>query len=79
MLLLPSMAQRLWAICCECQARHTGRADARLVPLDEMQTRFGEESIWVYNILRGIDHTEGKSGYILRLKNKTLADTRSQG
>lgn len=24
----------------------------RTVPLDEMQKKFGEESIWVYNILR---------------------------
>nr|XP_019044650.1 DNA polymerase eta subunit [Kwoniella bestiolae CBS 10118]OCF23580.1 DNA polymerase eta subunit [Kwoniella bestiolae CBS 10118] len=34
--------------------------DMLLVPLEEMQSRFGEESIWVYNILRGIDHTEVK-------------------
>lgn len=27
-------------------------SDDRLVPLEEMQARFGEESIWVYNILR---------------------------
>lgn len=26
---------------------------------DEIQKRFGEESLWVWNILRGIDHTEG--------------------
>ena len=25
-----------------------------------MQARFGDESLWVYNILRGIDHSEGK-------------------
>lgn len=25
---------------------------SRLVPLEEMQARFGEESIWIYNILR---------------------------
>ncbi|KAJ9101157.1 hypothetical protein QFC21_003375 [Naganishia friedmannii] len=31
--------------------------DMLLVPLEEMQKRFGEESIWVYNILRGIDDT----------------------
>ena len=38
----------------------------RLVPLEEMQARFGEESIWVYNILRGIDHTEGESDRIVK-------------
>ncbi len=30
------------------------------VPLEEMQRKFGAESIWVWNILRGIDHTEGE-------------------
>lgn len=39
----------------------------RLVPLEEMQARFGEESIWVYNILRGTDHSEGTSFLLLRL------------
>ena len=32
--------------------------DMLTVSLEEMQARFGEESVWVYNILRGIDHTE---------------------
>ncbi|ORX38540.1 hypothetical protein BD324DRAFT_621278 [Kockovaella imperatae] len=32
--------------------------DMLTVPLEDMQKRFGEESIWVYNILRGIDHSE---------------------
>ncbi|KAJ9100779.1 hypothetical protein QFC19_005518 [Naganishia cerealis] len=35
--------------------------DMLLVPLEEMQKKFGEESIWVYNILRGIDDTPGKN------------------
>ncbi|KAG9017147.1 DNA-directed DNA polymerase eta rad30 [Tulasnella sp. 427] len=34
--------------------------DVLTVSLDDMQRKFGEESIWVYNILRGIDHTEVK-------------------
>lgn len=33
--------------------------DVSQVSLEELQSRFGEESIWVYNIIRGIDHTEG--------------------
>nr|KIR84927.1 DNA polymerase eta subunit [Cryptococcus tetragattii IND107] len=32
--------------------------DMLTVSLDAMQKKFGEESIWVYNILRGIDHSE---------------------
>ncbi|WRT68367.1 uncharacterized protein IL334_005343 [Kwoniella shivajii] len=46
------------AIATEYSAKTVG--DMLLVSLDEMQSRFGEESIWVYNILRGIDHTEVK-------------------
>ncbi|WWC71597.1 uncharacterized protein I206_105555 [Kwoniella pini CBS 10737] len=46
------------AIATEYGAKTVG--DMLLVPLEEMQNRFGEESIWVYNILRGIDHTEVK-------------------
>ncbi|KAJ7678513.1 DNA polymerase eta [Mycena rosella] len=34
--------------------------DLLAITLDEMQTKFGEESIWVYEILRGIDHSEVK-------------------
>ncbi|KAG8934775.1 DNA-directed DNA polymerase eta rad30 [Tulasnella sp. 417] len=34
--------------------------DVLTVSLEDMQRKFGEESIWVYNILRGIDHTEVK-------------------
>jgi hypothetical protein len=31
-----------------------------------MQKRFGEESIWVYNILRGMDDTPGMSDSYLQ-------------
>ncbi|KAI0806104.1 hypothetical protein BC629DRAFT_1732729 [Irpex lacteus] len=34
--------------------------DLHSVSLDEMQRKFGEESIWVWEILRGIDRTEVK-------------------
>nr|GAT60999.1 DNA polymerase eta [Mycena chlorophos] len=36
---------------------------AELLPisLESMQQRFGEESIWVYQVLRGIDYTEVKA------------------
>ncbi|KAL7416652.1 hypothetical protein BDY24DRAFT_408629 [Mrakia frigida] len=34
--------------------------DLLSVSLEEMQRKFGEESLWVYNILRGIDHSEVK-------------------
>ncbi|KAJ3557229.1 hypothetical protein NM688_g1585 [Phlebia brevispora] len=34
--------------------------DLLTVTLDEMQSRFGEESIWVWEILQGIDRTEVK-------------------
>ncbi|PPQ98750.1 eta DNA polymerase [Panaeolus cyanescens] len=30
------------------------------VSLDELQTKFGEESIWIYEVLRGIDRNEVK-------------------
>jgi DNA polymerase eta len=33
-----------------------------------MQAKFGEESIWVYNIIRGIDHSEVKE----KLANKSM-------
>ncbi|BEI98559.1 hypothetical protein CcaverHIS631_0308580 [Cutaneotrichosporon cavernicola] len=35
-------------------------SDMLSVTLEDMQSKFGEDSIWVYNILRGIDHTEVK-------------------
>ncbi|KAI0671921.1 DNA/RNA polymerase [Trametes maxima] len=34
--------------------------DLLTINLDEMQRKFGEESIWVYEILRGIDRSEVK-------------------
>ncbi|KAI0648921.1 DNA/RNA polymerase [Trametes meyenii] len=34
--------------------------DLLTISLDEMQRKFGEESIWVYEILRGIDRSEVK-------------------
>jgi hypothetical protein len=33
-------------------SRRAVRSPLRTVPLEELQKRFGEESIWVYNILR---------------------------
>jgi DNA polymerase eta len=57
MQLLLNMGQRPLVICCESFLMNM--ADGRSVPLEEMQARFGDESIWVYNILRGIDHSEG--------------------
>ncbi|KAJ7510393.1 hypothetical protein B0H11DRAFT_2168718 [Mycena galericulata] len=44
-------------------------ADLLSISLDEMQTRFGEESIWIYNVLRGVDHTEVKEKQAL---NKSM-------
>ncbi|CAD6926661.1 unnamed protein product [Tilletia controversa] len=38
------------------------------VTLEQMQARFGEESGWVYNVVRGIDHSEVKE----RVANKTM-------
>ncbi|KAJ7746651.1 hypothetical protein B0H16DRAFT_943492 [Mycena metata] len=35
-------------------------ADLLSISLDEMQTKFGEESIWIYQVLRGIDYSEVK-------------------
>jgi hypothetical protein len=43
-----------------CIGAHSTLVFHRTVPLDEMQRKFGEESIWVWNILRGIDHSEGE-------------------
>ncbi|KAF6757216.1 hypothetical protein DFP72DRAFT_1066057 [Ephemerocybe angulata] len=34
--------------------------DLLTISLDEMQSKFGEESVWVYEILRGIDRSEVK-------------------
>ncbi|KAK0532591.1 N-acetyltransferase eso1 [Tilletia horrida] len=38
------------------------------ITLEQMQARFGEESGWVYDVLRGIDHSEVKE----RVANKTM-------
>ncbi|KAJ7183163.1 hypothetical protein C8R46DRAFT_1066110 [Mycena filopes] len=35
-------------------------ADLLSISLDEMQNKFGEESIWIYEVLRGIDYSEVK-------------------
>ncbi|KAJ6577384.1 DNA polymerase eta [Mycena capillaripes] len=35
-------------------------ADLLPISLAEMQTKFGEESIWIYEVLRGIDHSTVK-------------------
>ncbi|PBL03782.1 DNA/RNA polymerase [Armillaria gallica] len=35
-------------------------ADILWVSLDEMQQKFGENAIWVYEVLRGIDRSEGQ-------------------
>ncbi|KAF8624512.1 hypothetical protein AX15_005827 [Amanita polypyramis BW_CC] len=43
--------------------------DLLTINLDELQHRFGEESIWVYEVLRGIDHTEVKEKSIV---NKSM-------
>ncbi|OBZ72407.1 N-acetyltransferase eso1 [Grifola frondosa] len=42
----------------------------RTISLDEMQRKFGEDSIWVYEILRGIDRSEVKEKSVV---NKKLA------
>ncbi|KAE8208593.1 hypothetical protein CF327_g7062 [Tilletia walkeri] len=38
------------------------------VTLEQMQGKFGEDSSWVYNVVRGIDHSEVKE----RVGNKTM-------
>ncbi|KAL9940632.1 hypothetical protein V8E36_000120 [Tilletia maclaganii] len=42
--------------------------DLWTVTLEQMQARFGEDSGWVYNVLRGIDYSEVKE----RVANKTM-------
>ncbi|GHJ89241.1 hypothetical protein NliqN6_5643 [Naganishia liquefaciens] len=46
------------AMAAEYQANTVG--DMLTVSLEEMQKKFGEESIWVFDILRGIDNTPVK-------------------
>ncbi|KAJ7650686.1 DNA/RNA polymerase [Roridomyces roridus] len=51
--------------------------DLLSISLDDMQRRFGEESIWVYDILRGIDHTEVQAKQAVNksmLASKNLPD-----
>ncbi|KAJ7086108.1 hypothetical protein B0H15DRAFT_358014 [Mycena belliarum] len=43
--------------------------DLLSITLDEMQNKFGEESIWVYEVLRGIDYSEVKEKQTL---NKSM-------
>ncbi|WVQ81880.1 hypothetical protein IAT38_004007 [Cryptococcus sp. DSM 104549] len=68
------------AIASEFDAKTVG--DMLSVSLEDMQRRFGEESIWVYNILRGIDHSEVKervaSKSMLASKNVRPAVTTPQ-
>ena len=58
-----SMEPKQSETCCSCllfRYRLLPDSHRSTVSLEDMQKRFGEESIWVYNILRGIDHTEGE-------------------
>ncbi|EPQ32086.1 uncharacterized protein PFL1_00284 [Pseudozyma flocculosa PF-1] len=48
-------------------------ADLWSVTLDEMQAKFGEEARWVYNVLRGIDHSEVRE----RVNNQTMLASKS--
>ncbi|KAG8700469.1 DNA-directed DNA polymerase eta rad30 [Ceratobasidium sp. 394] len=41
------------------QFEATTVAELKEIDLEDMQKRFGEESIWVWNVLRGIDYSEG--------------------
>ncbi|KAJ6570180.1 hypothetical protein DFH09DRAFT_1154251 [Mycena vulgaris] len=43
--------------------------DLLSIGLDEMQNKFGEESIWIYEVLRGIDYSEVKEKQTL---NKSM-------
>ncbi|KAJ7454776.1 hypothetical protein FB451DRAFT_1099682 [Mycena latifolia] len=43
--------------------------DLLTISLDEMQNKFGEESIWIYEVLRGIDYSEVKEKQTL---NKSM-------
>ncbi|KAJ6612308.1 hypothetical protein B0H10DRAFT_2053209 [Mycena sp. CBHHK59/15] len=44
-------------------------ADLLSISLDEMQNKFGEESIWIYEVLRGIDYSQVKEKQAL---NKSM-------
>ncbi|KZW03683.1 DNA/RNA polymerase [Exidia glandulosa HHB12029] len=43
--------------------------DLHTISLDEMQRKFGEESVWVWEVLRGIDRSEVKEKSVL---NKSM-------
>ncbi|KDQ19232.1 hypothetical protein BOTBODRAFT_153085 [Botryobasidium botryosum FD-172 SS1] len=60
------------AIAEEYGAKFVG--DLMSIDLGEMQRRFGEESVWVYNALRGIDYSEVKERTALKsmLASKNL-------
>ncbi|KAN0066523.1 N-acetyltransferase eso1 [Thecaphora frezii] len=48
-------------------------ADLWSVSLEEMQAKFGEEARWVYNVLRGVDHSEVRE----RVNNQTMLASKS--
>lgn len=48
-------------------------ADLWSVSLDEMQAKFGEEARWVFNVLRGVDHSEVRE----RVNNQTMLASKS--
>ncbi|QRV89435.1 DNA repair protein REV1 [Ceratobasidium sp. AG-Ba] len=48
------------------QFEATTVAELKEIDLEDMQKRFGEESIWVWNILRGIDYSEVKERTALK-------------
>lgn len=52
----------------EAEWRSSTTGELWSVSLEEMQQKFGEESRWVYDVLRGIDN----SAVIERTKNKTM-------
>lgn len=53
----------MWILC--LASTEPEQMNFRSVPLEEMQRKFGEESIWVYNILRGIDYNPGETTFHL--------------
>ncbi|KAG9099979.1 DNA-directed DNA polymerase eta rad30 [Ceratobasidium sp. 370] len=48
------------------QFEATTVAELKEIDLEDMQRRFGEESIWVWNVLRGIDYSEVKERTALK-------------
>ncbi|PWN51631.1 DNA/RNA polymerase [Violaceomyces palustris] len=43
------------------------------VSLEEMKSKFGQESVWVWNVLRGVDHSEVRE----RVSNRTMLASKS--